>query len=194
MNRMQSLFFRLFCFSLVGLFLLQAQVRAEDAPGPNIADIFITTSQSHLLLFCAIKNGFTPEMIEGVQNGIPVTFSFDIELDKSINFWLDSTLAKVTVLHTLTYDAVKQQYQITLPELGGKTVVTESLDKAKAAMAELKGIQVINRAALEPDAPYALHVHATLAEKKLPLNMHNVVPFISLWDFETETQTLEFRY
>ncbi|HBI14563.1 MAG TPA: DUF4390 domain-containing protein [Desulfobulbaceae bacterium] len=190
---MKSFFIRPLCLLLGILLLLQATARAEDAR-PNISDIFITTSQTHLLLFCSIKNGFTEEMIEGVKNGIPITFSFLVELERTVNNWFNSSLAKMTIQHTLSYDALKEQYRITLSERSGGPVVTESIDKAMAAMTELNGIKVINRDELEPDAPYALHVHATLAEKTLPLNMHYLVPFISLWDFETETRTIEFRY
>ncbi|MHB8789263.1 MAG: DUF4390 domain-containing protein [Desulfobulbaceae bacterium] len=181
-------------FLLLGiLLLLPPAARAEEA-GPNISDIFITTSETHLLLFCSIKNGFTAEMVKGVQNGIPVTFTFLVELERTVNNWPNSTLAEMTIQHTLTYDALKQQYRVTLPELSNGSMVTDSLDKAMAAMSELNGIKVINHDVLVPDAPYALHVHATLAEKTLPLNMHYLVPFISLWNFETETRTIEFRY
>jgi Domain of unknown function (DUF4390) len=190
---MKSFVIRPLCLLFGILLLLQTTAQAEEA-GANISDIFITTSQTHLLLFCSIKNGFTREMIEGVQNGMPITFTFLVELEKTVNNWLDSTLAKMTIQHTLTYDALKEQYRVTLPERSSGMMVTDSLDKAMDAMSELNGIKVINHDELKPDAPYALHVHATLAEKTLPLNMHNLVPFISLWNFETETRTIEFRY
>lgn len=184
---------RLRCLIFVFLLLLYSGARAEE-DRPNIADIFITTSQTHLLLFCTVKNGFTQEMIEGVRNGIPVTFTYLIELEKVVRGWPDSTLVEMTIDHTLAYDSLKEQYRVTLPERGNDTVVTDSLEEAMSAMNELNGVKIINRAELEPDAPYALHVHATLAEKTLPLNMHYLVPFVSLWNFETETRTIEFRY
>jgi hypothetical protein len=61
-------------------------------------------------------------------------------------------------------------------------------------MSELNGVKIIERHELIPDVLYALHVKAILAEKTLPMNMHYIVPFISLWDFETDWRTIEFRY
>ena len=61
-------------------------------------------------------------------------------------------------------------------------------------MVELNGIKIIPRNTMEPDAPYAIHVKAKLAEKILPLYMHYIIPFVSLWDFETDWRTIEFRY
>lgn len=192
---MNAFLFRALGLLLGCLFLLQTVAWAgEEEEGPYISDIFITTSQDDLLLFCSIKKGFTEEMLEGVRNGIPVTFSFFIQLERTVRNWPDSTLTEMTVQHTLTYDTLKEQYQINLPERGNDTVVTGALDKALEAMSELNGIKIVGRDRLEPDAPYALHVKATLAEKTLPLNLHYLVPFISLWDFETETRTIEFRY
>jgi len=178
---------------LIALLLLAGTVRAEE-DHPNIGDIFITTSQDHLLLFCTVRNSFTKEMIAGVRSGIPVTFTFLVTLDKVVRGWPDSTLVEMAIDHTLTYDSRTEQYRVSLPERGGEPLLTTSLDEAMAAMNELKGVRIINRGELVPDDPYALHAQATLAEKTLPLNLHQVVPFVSLWDFATETRTIEFRY
>jgi hypothetical protein len=183
-------------FLLPVLFILFCPplVMADEEPEVNIADILITTSKTHLLLFCTIKDSFTPEMIQGVRNGIPIIFDFSLELEKINNTWLDTTLAEFTLQHTMTYDQVREEYQVTLQERGGKTIATDSIDKAMELMSELNGVKIIERSALVPDAPYALRVKAKLVEKTLPLNMHYIIPFISLWDFETDWRTIEFRY
>ncbi len=179
---------------LILLLLLPHPVVAEDEDAPNISDFLITTSQTHLLLFCTIKNGFTPEMIEGVRNGIPVSFTFLIKLEQIVGNWFDSTLVEMSLKHTLTYDPLKEKYTVTLSEQPDAPVTTGSLDQAIETMTELSGIRVYRRDELEPDAPYALHVKATLAEKILPMNMHYFIPFVSLWNFETDWRTIEFKY
>lgn len=167
---------------------------SEDDPGPHIADILITTSQTHLLLFCSIKNSFTPEMIEGIQNGIPVTFTFHIELEQVRSKWFDKNINEMTLQHTLTFDSLKEEYHIQKSEKSKNPTVTDALDEAMTLMAELNGIKIIPRGELTPDAPYALNVKAKLAEKTLPLHMHHIIPFVSLWDFETDWRTIEFQY
>lgn len=193
---MKSFIFRILLLALLAVFSFPfpAGANKNGEQKPNIADILITTSQTDLLLFCTIRNSFTPDMIEGVHNGIPVTFTFLIQLEKIRRNWPDATLAEMSIHHTLTYDPVKQKYTITQSERNALPTVTDSLDKAVGVMSELSGIRIIPLAELEPDRPYALHVKATLAEKTLPLNMHYLVPFISLWDFETEWRTIEFTY
>ena len=160
---------------------------------PTISDIIITTSASDLLLFATVKNAFTPEMEKGVKNGIPISFSFQIELDKVRDFWPDSTLVEKEIIHRLTYDSLKEEYSV---ELGEKqrTETTRSLARAKQLMAELNGLRVIARKKLVPDASYILRIKATLVKTTLPLGMHYVLPFTSLWDFETDWKSIEFRY
>ena len=191
---MKSFFSARLTIILFFFLLLPSLAVADEKKVPNISDILITTSQTHLLLFCTIKNSFTPEMIEGVQNGIPVTFTFLIELEKIVNNWPDSTLIEMSIHHTLTFDPLKEKYQITLSGRPDNPVITDSLDKAIETMSDLNGIKIYSRDKLEPDAPYALHVKATLAEKILPMNMQYIIPFISLWNFETDWRTIEFRY
>ncbi len=167
---------------------------AEEDMSAKIGDIIITTSDSHLLLFAAVKNGLSGAMLKGVRNGIPVTFRFFIELEQVKNNWLDTVLVKHTIQHTLSYDTLKEEYIINFTEGKPETIVTESVEKAKEVMVELSGVQVLERSRLIPEAQYLLHIKATLAEKTLPLNMHNIVPFISLWDLETDWHTIEFKY
>lgn len=183
-------------FLLVLTFLLPASAWAkENDKNPNIADILITSSQTDLLLFCTIRNSFMPEMVEGVHNGIPITFTFLVKLEKIIKNWPDSTLAELSIQHTLTYDPIKQKYTVSLSERNAaRPTVTDSIEKAMEVMSELSGIRIIRLAELEPDKPYALHVKAVLAEKTLPLKMHYIVPFISLWNFETDWRAIEFTY
>lgn len=191
---MKSILLRILFLPVLLLLFTPAPGTAQEDTKANIADIIITTSKTHLLLFCAIKNSFTPAMAEGVRNGIPITFDFYIELEKVNNNWPDTTLAEQTVRHTLNYDPLREEYRVLLPEKGNKTVTTQSIDKAMEYMSELNGLKIIERDQLIPDSPYAVHVKAKMAEKTLPLNMHYIIPFISLWDFETDWRVIEFRY
>ncbi|WP_028584918.1 DUF4390 domain-containing protein [Desulfogranum mediterraneum] len=161
---------------------------------PELKDIIVTTSNSELLLFATVANCFTPEMITGVQNGIPISFVFQVELSRERSSWFDATLVETVITHTMTYDSLKQQYQIQHSNRAGKLRTTRSLEEAKQLMAELNGIHVVPLTELEPESPYSLRLKATLEKNTLPLGIHYILPFTSLWDFETDWRTVEFRY
>ena len=185
---------RFFLLLILFSYVFVPLVSAGQQKDPDLKDIIITTSKSHLILFATVENGFTSEMLAGIRNGLPVTFTFHIELDKIRSAWFDSTLVETAVTHKLKYDSIKQKYSITFSEKNGQTVTTRSLKEAKQLMAELSGFPIIARTKLIADAPYALKIKATLAETTLPLGIHYILPFTSLWDFETDWRTVEFRY
>ncbi len=187
-------FLHILFFTTIAPLFFSPMLLADQQEEPELVDIIITTSESHLLLFATVKNGFTDEMIQATHNGIPITFNFDIELEAVHNNWFDSTLLETTLIHTLRYNSFKQEYEVTISEKNGQATTTRSLEEAKQLMVEISGFPLIERKNLIPDAPYALKIKATLTETTLPLGMHYVLPFTSLWNFETDWRTVEFRY
>lgn len=167
---------------------------AAQAESPEIKDIIVTTSDVDLLLFATVKNGFTPEMLDAVKTGTPLVFTFQLELVKTSDHWLDTSLVETAVTHTLSWDSSQQQYRITFSNQSDQGTTTKDIEQAKQLMAELNGVKVIGLADLVPDAPYAIHFKVVMKKGTLPLGMHNVLPFSSLWNFETDWRTIEFRY
>jgi len=179
-----------FLFSLVLFFGSGQSALAQNA---TIEELIVTNSSTDLLLFLTVNDAFTKQMEEGIKNGIPVTFNFYVKLERK-RTWLNQGLVSLQFDHTLSYDTLKEEYSIVRSELAGQTFRTKSLAEAKKAMAQLNGPPIAPLKALLPEAGYLLKVKAKLAEKTLPLYFHYVIPFWSLWDFETAWYTVEFRY
>lgn len=181
----------------LALFLLLAiglPAAAEGARQANIDEVIVTNSSREVLLYLVVRNAFTPEMEKGVQSGIPVTFTFYVELYRHRSGWLDQKVVVRTFEHILTYDNLKEEYRIVYGEHNGKTVIVKTLAQARELMAQVNGFGLSPLSALLADAEYSLKVKARLAEKTLPLYFHYVIPFWSLWDFETDWYTVQFRY
>ena len=166
---------------------------AVFAQNATIEELIVTNSSTDLLLFLTVNNAFTKQMEEGIRNGIPVTFTFYVRLERKRR-WMNQELVSQKVDHTLSYDTLKEEYSIVRSELPGQIFRTKSLAEAKKNMVQLNGLTVLPLKRLQPEAGYLLMVKARLAEKTLPLYLHYVIPFWSLWDFETEWYTVEFRY
>lgn len=175
------------------LFVLACPPRSHAAQAV-IRNVVVTNSRSAVLLYGKVENGFTPEMLAALQNGIPVTFTFMVELDKVRRTWPDHQVTALEFDHTLSYDSLKEEYRVELQEKGGRTSAIQSLTKAQDLMAEINGLRVISLARLEPNEEYLLKIKAKLARKTLPLNIDELIPFWRLWDFETPWRQVEFRY
>ena len=83
---------RKFSFPIIILILLFFTVQvsssvAVEKNNPRFSDVILTTSETSLLMFGMLNNSFTDEMIQGLHNGLPIQFSFFIELNRSRKHW-----------------------------------------------------------------------------------------------------------
>jgi hypothetical protein len=176
----------LLCVVLAG----PGSVLAKEA---SIADLVVSNSDTDLLLYLTVRDCFTAEMETGLHNGIPATFTFYVDLYQTRNAWPDRKIVSHVFDRTLTYDNLKEEYSI-ISSTNNKNATTQSLDQAKTLMSQVMDFNVIDLNRLDTEASYRLRVKVKLAKKTLPLYFHYLIPFSSLWDFETDWYTIEFRF
>ncbi len=174
-------------------FLLQfpSPLRAAEA---TLSEIIVTNTQDDLLVFFDIEGSFTREMEEAILNGIPATFTIIIRLYRTRMIWFDASISSLRLQHTIKYDSLKDEFRVTRSQDPKNELVTKDFEEAKKAMTEIRNIQVIPLKQLEPGARYQLRVKAELEKVRLPLYLHYVLFFVSLWDFETDWYTVDFTY
>ena len=79
---------------------------------PSLVNIIVTNTRDNLLLYLTVKDAFPPEIEATLQSGVPVTFSFLINLLRVRGFWLDKELTDIKVTHSLKYDNLKKEYSV----------------------------------------------------------------------------------
>ncbi|MBT8330547.1 MAG: DUF4390 domain-containing protein [Desulfofustis sp.] len=187
----------LFCIFILLITLVLTKgdgAASEQISGPHFTDIIVTTSDTHLLFFGELKNSLTPQMVEGLHSGIPLNFSFFVELERVQSNWPDKEITSIEFNHTLSYDTLKQLYSIETEELSKKIHTVKSLDEALPLINEVNGLKIVKLEELEPDQTYRLRVKADLHKKTLPFSLRRVVPFVSWWDLKTDWHSIEFMY
>jgi hypothetical protein len=160
----------------------------------TLSDIIVTNTREDLLVFFQIKGCFTRDMDEAILNGIPTTFTILVKLSRSRPFWLDESLSAQEIEHSIKHDSLRNEFQVRRTEDGGRVLVFKDFPAAKNAMAEVKGVKVVPLQELVRGSKYQLKVKAELQKVRLPLNLHYVLFFLSLWDFETDWYTVDFTY
>ena len=160
----------------------------------TLSDIIVTNTQEDLLVFFDIEGCFTREMEEAILNGIPTTFTIYIKLYRTRALWLDASISDIELEHSIKYDSLKNEFRVTRSEANHSESVFKEFDAAKKAMAEMKNIKVAPLRELRKKGKYQLRVKAELEKVRLPLYLHYVLFFVSLWDFETDWYTVDFTY
>lgn len=175
---------------LIACFTTDYGLSSEDENTQPFSELIATTSESHLILFGIVKSTFSEEMLSALQSGLPIHFSFHVELYRDNE---DTPWTALDFLHSMTYNTLKESYEILIEEANAKLVRATSIERAKAIMDEINGLKVVDLDRLLPGR-YKLRIRADLFEKTLPMGIDRVLPFISTWDKETKWQTLEFSY
>ncbi|MBU4001118.1 MAG: DUF4390 domain-containing protein [Proteobacteria bacterium] len=187
-------FFSLTGFALLFLCLLMAGNGRLFAQEAQLENIIVTNTRDDLLVFLNVDGAFTASMKEAVTSGVPITFSFYINLYNTRNFWLDKKIASVKITHKLKYDTLKKEFILKRSWGKNEPVVVESFEEAEKLMCKIDSILLTKLDRLKKGEQYQIRTKAELAQKTLPLNLHHVLFFVSLWDFETDWYTIDFIY
>jgi len=175
---------------LITLFalLLPAPAYCDDA---RISDVVVSRSPSLSITF-RVKGAFTKEMDEAIQSGIPTTFNFIVEVDRVINAWFDETLSVTKFSHSVKYDSLKEEYAISIDEMGEKSIRTKDPEEMKALMSVVTSVDIKSSEPLVEGAEYEFRLKAELRKVDLPVLLNYILFFMKLWDFETGWYTYSY--
>ena len=151
----------------------------------KIADIVITDSDNHLLVYAKVTNCYTDKMESAILAGVPTTFTFLVDLYQERPRWIDDKIASSVVKQTIKYDIVKKIFYVSVAG-GSKQSEFQDFEAAKKAMSELNGIAIASLRDLSKDKSYYVMIKGKLDKIRLPMHMEYVLFFVSLWDFETD--------
>jgi len=159
-----------------------------------LKNIAVTNTESHLSLYFNVAECFTEEMKKAIENGIGVTFNFFIKVYEIREFWWDRKIADIKVNHHVQYDSLKKIYMVTRSERGDKPIMVRDFNAVEPLMSEIRELNVADLQTLRTDFSYQIRMMAELDRIRLPLNLHYVFFFLSLWDFETDWYSVDFTY
>lgn len=110
-----------------------------------------------------LSDGFTPDVLDAIQSGLPTTFSYAVELRREAAGWFDATLAHVAVSATVRFDNLTRRYEMSRT-LNGRVQEDSRPTEDEAAvrrwMTHFERIPLSTTAALETNGEYYVRVRA----------------------------------
>jgi hypothetical protein len=180
--------------ALLLLLIVFAPASAVQAKEASLTDIHVTNTRDHCLLFFRVTDFPTKEMQKAIDNGINTSFTFCIKRDEVRSFWWNKEIIDLEVSHEIQYDSLKKRYKVRLSEKDNKTIYVQEFDEAIELMSEIAGLAISELSELHKGKHYKVSMMAELDKIRLPLYLHYVFFFLSLWDFETDWYTVDFTY
>jgi hypothetical protein len=157
---MKSLLLARLC--LVGLVAVSAGacvLRAAADPDLTVTPL---ARDGQVLISFELADGFTADVRDAIQSGLPTTFSYEVELRRATAAFFDRTIVSLTITATVRFDNLTRRYQISRSVDGRveDAQPTEDLDAVRRWMTSFKGVSVLRTSALEPNAEYDVRVRA----------------------------------
>ena len=111
---------------------------------------------------CALSDGFTPELRDAIRSGLSITFTYDIELRRTVPIWPDRTLTFATVAVSVTYDTLTRRHQLTRTVDGriDASKITEDEVEVRRWLTGLESLPLFATSRLEPNTEYYIRVRA----------------------------------
>ena len=172
-------------FILIGIFIF-APTPSVFADSPNIVNVGVAIKGKYVVMNSRLTDGFTEKIIEAIESGVPIGFTFEIELRKENTAWVDSLVSKNTVRHKIRFDSLKKAYYFS--ELGKnvrRKVITRKTSRYKKLMLTLKDIPIAPVFRLDPSEKYYVRVKADLETDRFWFPFNYIFFFVPFSDRET---------
>jgi hypothetical protein len=168
-------------------FLLTAGlVSPVSAVSPDVVNIGVGTNDKYVVINARLVGGFTEKILEVIENGVPMGFTFDIELRKANTLWVDSLVSSNQVRHQIQFDSLKKAYKFS--EFGKnikRKIITRKKTRYQQLMLTLKDIPIAPIYKLDPNEKYYVRVKADLETDRFWFPFNYIFFFVPFSEFET---------
>jgi hypothetical protein len=168
-------------------FLLTAGlVSPVAAVSPDVVNIGVGTKGKYVVMNARLVDGFDEKILEAIENGVPMGFTFEVELRKANTLWADSLVSSNKVRHRVQFDSLKKAYRFS--EFGKnirRNIITRKESRYQKLMLTLKDIPVAPIYKLDPDEKYYVRVKADLETDRFWFPFNYIFFFVPFSAFET---------
>ncbi len=182
---------RLYQFVVVLTLVLVFPCLFGRAQGFSLSDATVSNSSRDLLAYFNLRNSFDPDTRKALLTGLTVRFVFDVRLYRVEHLWTNTLLASLNLEHSIRYDGLKEEF---LVDLGGRKIRFKELPEAVPAVSDVSGLPVIPLARLATHHTYQLQIKAARRKDPTPSVFNYLMSFLSFWETDTDSCTVEFKY
>ena len=173
---------------LTGLVLFLVTVvtsKPAYAESAEISQVQVLTQGKYITVNAQLKEGFNDQIFQAIQNGMPITFNFEIELIRD-DLIKDNLIRASTISHTVQYDSLKKVYRFTQKGKNvNRKIITRKKSQYQDLMSTLKDIPITPVYRLNPEEKYYIRVKANLDSEQSPTSFKPLFFFVPFKDFQT---------
>jgi len=155
------------------------------AASPSLVNIGVGTDGRIVVINARLMNGITNSISQAVESGVPISFTFEIELRQQNPMWTDTLVSANVIKHTVKYDSLKKVYRFSENGKGVKRkVITRNKENYHKLMLTLNNIPIASSRRLDNNEKYYVRVKADLDTDRLWFPFNHLFFFLPFNDFE----------
>ena len=166
----------------VMLFIVIRPVVAKASP--SLVNIGVGTKGKIVFMNARLIDGFNDSVLDAIENGVPIAFTFLVELRQKNSLWNDTLVSDNTIKHTIKYDSLKKTYRFS--ETGKRVkrkIITRNKENYQKLMLTLENIPIASTRRLTLNKKYYIRIKANLETDHIwfPFNhLFSFLPFNNL--------------
>jgi hypothetical protein len=146
------------------IFFLTATVSFAHANEINFSNVSLTPLEKSWALNADVQLELSPALEQLVKKGVTLHFVTEFQLTKKRWYWLDAKVVDVQRVSKISYQALTNQYRVTL---GTFSLTAATLKQALAAVKTIEDWVVIDPAAIESKQTYQASLRLRLDSNQL---------------------------
>ncbi|MFU8836829.1 MAG: DUF4390 domain-containing protein [Thiohalomonadaceae bacterium] len=168
--------------SLCVLLLLPLSLPAAEF---RISDVQIRLHSQVYLLDANIDYTFSPEALEALHNGVPLTIRIAINIELPRRWLWNETLANLEQVLRVQYHALSDQY-VLLNLNSGARYAYHSRGAALEAMGRLRDFPLLDEPLLSTEQEYLVRLQARLDIESLPSPLRPIAYITPAWRLKSD--------
>jgi len=152
----------------------------------------VVLSDGVYLLNARIDFRLSDEASDALDNGVPLTFVLQIEVERDRGWWFSDSVASLSQRYRVRYHALSKRYVVSNLNSGDTRSFT-SHQAALDALGSVERLPLIDRRLLQSGADYEVWLRARLDIDELPAPLKTVAYMSPQWRLVSEWHVWRFQ-
>jgi hypothetical protein len=171
------------------IFVLATMVSFAHANEINFSNVSLAPLEKSWALNADVQLELSPALEQLVKKGVTLHFVTEFQLTKKRWYWLDDKVVDVQRVSKISYQALTNQYRVTL---GTFSLTAATLKQALSALKTIEDWVVIDPAAVELKKPYQAAVRIRLDTNQLAKPFQVNAINSKSWNLQSDWYRFEF--
>lgn len=169
----------------VALSLLALALPAEDTHGFRILSAESRVRNDMAVFDADVALRFSDEVLEALDNGVPITVAFEAEVKQRREYIWDKTIAERSWLFQLRYHSLTQRHEI-IDLATGDLHSYRARHAALIALGQVHGLPLIDTELLDPQAGHLARLRVGIDIEALPAPLRLPAYLSAQWDLDSD--------